>query len=198
MITTATSPIPGYLAGTWDIDPVHSDVSFTVRHMMVSKVRGRFATFSGEIVTGDVVTDSSVTASIDPASVDTGNGQRDRDLRSAHFFDVADHPLWTFRSTGARVDGDGLVVDGALTIKGVTRAVPLAVEMNGVGPDGAGGTRAGFSASTTIDRNDFGVNIKLPLDGGGVVVGDKVQITLEIEAVLRGAATEAGPPGSAG
>jgi len=185
MSTATTNSIPGYLAGTWDIDPVHSDVSFTVRHMMVSKVRGRFATFSGEIVTGEDVADSSVTASIDAASVDTGNAQRDKDLRSDHFFDVENHPLWSFRSTGVRANGDGLVVDGELTIKGVTRAVPLAVELNGVGPDGAGGTRAGFSASTAIDRNDFGVNIELPLDGGGVVVGDKVQIALEIEAVLR-------------
>jgi polyisoprenoid-binding protein YceI len=149
MTTAATTSIPGYLAGTWDIDPVHSDVSFTVRHMMVSKVRGRFATFSGEIVTGDDVTDSSVTATIVPASIDTGNAQRDAHIRSADFFDVANHPLWTFRSAGVRVDGDGLVVDGDLTIKGVTRSVPLA------------------------------------LDGGGVVVGDLVQISLEIEAVLR-------------
>lgn len=185
MTTAATTSIPGYLAGTWDVDPVHSDVSFTVRHMMVSKVRGRFASFSGEIVTGEDVTDSSVAASIDPASVDTGNAQRDADLRSADFFDVENHPLWTFRSTGVRVDGDGLVVDGELTIKGVARSVPLALEVNGIGPDVSGGTRAGFSATTTIDRSDFGVDIKLPLDGGGVVVGDKVQVSLEIEAVLR-------------
>jgi polyisoprenoid-binding protein YceI len=185
MTTAATTSIPGYLAGTWDIDPIHSDVSFTVRHMMVSKVRGRFASFSGEIVTGEDVTDSSVTASIDPASIDTGNDQRDGHVRSADFFDVENHPLWTFRSTGVRVDSGGLVVDGELTIKGVTRSVPLALEVNGVGPDASGGTRAGFSASTTIDRNDFGVDIKMPLDGGGVVVGEKVQVTLEIEAVLR-------------
>jgi polyisoprenoid-binding protein YceI len=184
-MTTATTTIPGYLAGTWDIDPVHSDVSFTVRHMMVSKVRGRFGTFSGEIVTGENLTGSSVTASIDAASIDTGNGQRDKHIRSADFFDVEDHPTWTFRSTGVRADGDDLVVDGELTIKGVTRSVPLAVEVNGIGPDLSGGTRIGFSASTTIDRNDFGVDIKMPLDGSGVVVSDKVQITLEIEAVLR-------------
>jgi polyisoprenoid-binding protein YceI len=184
-MTTATTAIPGYLAGTWDIDPVHSEVSFTVRHMMVSKVRGRFGVFSGEIVTGEDVTDSSVTASIDVASVDTGNAHRDADLRSAGFFAVASHPTWTFRSTSVRADGAGLVVDGELTIKGVTRCVPLAVEVNGSGPDTSGGTRIGFSASTTVDRNDFGVDITLPLDGGGVVVSDKVQISLEIEAVLR-------------
>ncbi|WBB61223.1 YceI family protein [Streptomyces sp. WMMC500] len=185
MTTAATTSIPGYRAGLWEIDPVHSDVSFTVRHMMVSKVRGRFGTFSGEIVTGDDVTDSSVTASIDPASVDTGSDLRDKDLRSANFFDVTNYPIWTFRSTGVRPDGDRFVVDGELTVKGVTRSVPLAVEMNGSAPDIDGGTRAGFSASTTIDRSDFGVDIKLPLDGGGVVVGNTVHIALEIEAVLR-------------
>jgi polyisoprenoid-binding protein YceI len=122
---------------------------------------------------------------IDPASVDTGNEQRDADLRSARFFDVQNHPVWTFRSAGVRTDGDGFLVDGELTIKGVTRPVPLALEVNGIGPDTSGGTPAGFTASTTIDRNDFGVDIKLPLDGDGVVVADKVQITLEIEAILR-------------
>jgi polyisoprenoid-binding protein YceI len=185
MTTAATSAIPGYLAGTWDIDPVHSDVSFSVRHMMVSKVRGRFATFSGEIVTGDDVATSTVTASIDADSIDTGNEQRDAHIRSADFFDVENHPRWTFRSTGVRADGEDLAVDGELTIKGVTRPVSLALEVNGFGPDAFGGTRAGFSGSTTIDRNDFGVDIKMPMDGGGVVVGDKVQINLEIQGVLR-------------
>jgi polyisoprenoid-binding protein YceI len=185
MTSTATTPIPGYLAGTWDIDPLHSDVSFTVRHMMVSKVRGRFGSFSGEIVTGEDLAGSSVTATIDATSIDTGLEQRDGHIRSADFFDVENHPRWTFRSTGVRVNGHGLAVDGELTIKGVTRSVPLALEVNGIGPDDGGGTRLGVSATTTIDRNDFGVDIKLPLDGGGVVVGDKVQINLDIEAVLR-------------
>jgi polyisoprenoid-binding protein YceI len=185
MTTTAPTQIPGYVAGTWDIDPVHSDVSFTVRHMMVSKVRGRFANFAGEIVTGADLTGSSVMATIEADSIQTGNDQRDAHVRSADFFDVENHPRWTFRSTGVRVDGDEIVVDGDLTIKGVTRQVPLALEVNGFGPDAYGGVRAGFSATTTIDRNDFGVDIKMPMDGGGVVVSDKVQITLEIQAVLR-------------
>jgi polyisoprenoid-binding protein YceI len=185
MTSAATTSIPGYLAGTWDIDTSHSDVSFTVRHMMVSKVRGRFGAFSGEIVTGENLADSAVTATIDATSIDTNNEQRDGHIRSADFFDVENHPQWTFRSTGVRVDGEDLAVDGELTLKGVTRPVTLALEVNGFGPDAWGGTRAGFSASTTIDRNDFGVDIKMPLDGGGVVVGDKVQIHLEIEGVLR-------------
>lgn len=184
-MTTATTLIPGYIAGTWDIDPAHSDVSFSVRHLMVSKVRGRFNLSSGEIVTGATITDSAVTARIDVTSIDTGNADRDGDVRSANFFDAETHPEWTFRSTGVRTVGDEIVVDGDLTIKGITRQVPLTLEVNGFGPDSYGGTRAGFSASTTISRSDFGVDVHIPLDGGGVVIGDKVQVTLEIEAVLR-------------
>jgi polyisoprenoid-binding protein YceI len=185
-MTAATrTEIPGYVVGTWDIDPVHSEVSFTVRHMMVSKVRGRFGSFSAEIVTAPRFTDSTVTATVDASSVDTGTAQRDGHLRSADFFAVETHPTWTFRSTGIREDGDDYALDGELTIKGVTRPVSFALEVNGFGPDGYGGTRAGFSARTTINRNDFGVDIAMPLDGGGVVVSDKVQLALEIEAVLR-------------
>jgi polyisoprenoid-binding protein YceI len=185
-MTAATSTqLPGYVIGTWDIDPVHSDVSFTVRHMMVSKVRGRLAAFSGEIVTAPQFTDSTVTATVDATSIDTGNAQRDGHLRSADFFAVESHPTWEFRSTAIRPDGDDYALDGELTIKGVTRPVTFALEVNGFGPDAYGGTRAGFSATTTISRSDFGVDIAMPLDGGGVVVSEKVQIALEIEAVLR-------------
>jgi polyisoprenoid-binding protein YceI len=185
MTAPTSTQIPGYVVGTWDIDPVHSDVSFTVRHMMVSKVRGRLGTFSGEIVTAPQFTDSTVTATVDASSIDTGNAQRDGHVRSADFFEVENHPTWTFRSTGLRADGDDFVLDGDLTIKGVTRPVSFALEVNGFGPDAYGGTRAGFSATTTINRSDFGVDISMPLDGGGVVVSEKVQVALEIEAVLR-------------
>ena len=182
---TAATLIPSYLAGTWDIDPVHSDVSFSVRHMMVSKVRGRFGNFSGEITTGQDITGSTVAATIDATSIDTNNEQRDNHIRSADFFDVTTHPTWTFTSSAVRVDDGDLQLDGELTIKGVTQPVSLALEVSGFGPDAYGGTRAGFSAATTINRADFGVDISMPLDGGGVVVGDKVTINLEIEAVLR-------------
>ncbi len=185
MSSAVGTQIPGYVVGTWDIDPVHSDVSFSVRHMMVSKVRGRLGAFTGEIVTAPQLTDSSVTATVDASSVDTNNAQRDGHLRSADFFAVDTFPTWTFRSTALREKGDGHVLEGEITIKGVTRPVSFALEVNGFGPDAYGGTRAGFSASTTINRNDFGVDIAMPLDGGGVVVSDKVQVNLEIEAVLR-------------
>ena len=182
--TTLAPVIPGYVAGTWTIDPVHSDVSFTVRHMMVSKVRGQFRDFGGTIVTGATPAESSVTATVDLTSLDTRNEQRDAHIRSADFFDVATYPVMTYRSTGVRPEGDGWVVDGELTLHGVTRAVPLHLELNGFGPDAYGGTRAGFSATAQLSRADFGIDIALPMDGGGVVVGDKVNISLEIQAVL--------------
>ncbi len=182
--TTATT-IPGYVAGTWTIDPVHSEVGFVVRHMMVSKVRGKFATFSGEIVTGQSPLESSVTATIDLASISTGNDQRDNHIRSADFFAVETYPTMTYRSTGVRQDGDDYVVDGELTLKGVTKNVPLRLELNGFGPDAYGGTRAGFSATAEINRRDFGVDFNATMETGGVVVSDKVTIQLEIEAVLN-------------
>ena len=184
-MTTLTTVIPGYVAGTWDIDATHSDVSFSVRHMMVGKVRGRFNRISGHIVTGDDLLDSSVTAEIDVNSFDTGNPQRDEHIRSADFLHAQQFPTMTYRSTGLRRDGENLVVDGELTLHGITRPVQLAVELTGFGPDPYGGTRAGFSATTRINRKDFGIDTELPLDGGGVVIGDTVQISLDIEAVLR-------------
>ena len=182
---TTITQIPGYVVGTWDIDASHSTVGFSVRHMMVSKVRGYFRDFSGEIVTAEDPARSTVTATIDLSSIDTRQEQRDAHIRSADFFDVDNHPQMTFRSTEVRADGADWVVDGELTIKGNTRPVTLALELNGFGPDAYGGVRAGFSARTEINRNEFGVDIKMPMDGGGVVVGDKISVELEIEAVLR-------------
>ena len=185
MTETATvTNIPGYVAGTWTIDPVHSEVGFSVRHMMVSKVRGKFTTFSGEIVTGQRPTDSAVTAEIGLSSINTGNDQRDAHIRSADFFEVETYPTMTYRSTGARVAGDDYVLDGELTLKGVTKSVPLTLELNGFGPDPFGGTRAGFTATAEINRRDFNVNFSAPMQNGGVVVADKIAIHLEIEAVL--------------
>jgi polyisoprenoid-binding protein YceI len=184
-VTTAIETVPGYLAGTWVIDPVHSDVGFVVRHMVVAKVRGRFTKFEGQIVTGENPGQSSVTATIDLASIDTGNQQRDDHIRGADFFEVETYPTMTYRSTGVRQDGDDLVLDGQLTLKGVTKDVPLRLELNGFGPDAYGGTRAGFTATTDINRREFGVNFSAALETGGAVVADKIAIHLEIEAVLQ-------------
>src|SRR4249919_1852987 len=184
-VSDTLTGVPGYTAGTWAIDPVHSEVGFTVRHMMVSKVRGRFTSFSGEIVTGADPLDSSVTAEIALDSIVTGQEQRDAHIRSADFFDVETHPTMTYRSTGVRAHGDGYVVDGQLTLRGVTKDVPLTLELNGFGPDAYGGTRAGFTATAEINRRDFGVNFAAVMETGGAVVSDKVTIQLEIEAVLQ-------------
>jgi len=183
--SSTTVQIPGYVVGTWDIDASHSTVGFSVRHMMVSKVRGYFRDFSGEIVTAEDPAQSSVTARINMDSIDTRQEQRDAHIRSADFFDVGNHTEMTFRSTAVATDGADWTVTGDLTIKGITKPVTLELELNGFGPDAYGGTRAGFSAKTEISRKEYGVDIDMPMDGGGVVVGDKISVELEIEAVLR-------------
>ncbi|GIH97208.1 YceI family protein [Planobispora siamensis] len=189
-MTTATVQIPGYVVGTWDVDPVHSSVGFVVRHLGISKVHGRFNDFEAEIVTRPDPLESSVSAKVGLASVDTGNTGRDDHLRSADFFGVEENPYLTYQSSGIAQDGDGFVLDGELTLKGVTRRVPLRLEVLGFGPDPflpdpGKGARAGFSATTEIDRRDFGVTFNSPLPGGGVALGNKVQIHLEIQAALR-------------
>ncbi|GAA1336972.1 YceI family protein [Saccharothrix algeriensis] len=177
-MTTQHVQIPGYLAGTWAIDPVHSDVSFVVRHLGVSKVRGHFDTFEGTIVTAENPLESTVTAKIATASINTKNAQRDAHVKNEDFLDVDKHPELTFTSTGVRAHGEGFLVDGELTLRGVTKPVTLELELNGFGDGMGGGKVAGFSASTEISRKDFGVT------GGpaGAAVGDKITILLEIEA----------------
>jgi polyisoprenoid-binding protein YceI len=183
--TTSLTQIPGYVAGTWSIDPVHSEVGFAVRHMMVSKVRGKFKEFSGQLVTAESPLSSTVTAEIALTSIDTGAPQRDDHIRSADFFEVETYPTMTYASTGIREDDGEFVLEGELTLKGVTRSVPLKLELNGFGPDAYGGTRAGFTASGDINRRDFNVNFSAPMQNGGVVVADKIALHLEIEAVLQ-------------
>jgi polyisoprenoid-binding protein YceI len=183
-VTTGTA-IPGYVAGTWQIDPTHSEVAFSVRHMMLSKVRGRFGAFTGTVTTGETPEQSSVAADIELSSITTGNDQRDDHLRSPEFFDTDNHPTMTFRSTGVRAAGDHWIIAGELSIKGIARPVELRTELLGIGPDAFGGTRAGFAATTTINRHDFEVAWNAAIEGGGVVVGDRVDITLDIQAVLQ-------------
>ena len=180
----STPEIP---AGTWTIDPSHSEVGFTVRHLMVSKVRGLFETFEGSITIAEDPLQSSVTAEVDLSSINTRDAQRDAHLKSGDFFDVETHPKMTFASTSVVPDGDGYQVAGTLTIKDVSKPVSLDLEFNGVGADPWGGTRAGFTASGEISRKDFGIDFQIPLEGGGVVIGDKISIVLEVEAVLQAA-----------
>ncbi|GEE01113.1 polyisoprenoid-binding protein [Gordonia spumicola] len=181
-MTTAIAPAE-LTAGTWNIDPVHSTVGFTVRHLMVSKVRGSFGAFTGTI---EVAADGTpaVNATIDVTSIDTRNAQRDEHVRSADFFDAGNHPTATFVSTSVEAKGDDYLVHGDFTLRGVTKPVTLEMEFNGVNPGMGHGAVAGFDAKTVINRKDFGIDIEMPLETGGTVVGDKITITLEIEAVL--------------
>ncbi len=186
-MTTTYTPatgLSGLTAGTWAIDPTHSEVAFSVRHMMVGRVRGRFTSFSGEIVATEDGS-ATVSASVDVTSVDTQNAQRDEHIRSADFFDATTHPQLTFRSTGLRAHGGQTYVDGELSLHGVTRPVTLELESGGVTRDPYGNLRAGFSATTEIARRDYGITVQMPMDGGGVVIGEKVRINLEVEAVLQ-------------
>jgi polyisoprenoid-binding protein YceI len=177
--------VPGYIAGTWDIDPVHSHIGFVARHLMVSKVRGNFTKFEGQIVTAENPLESTATATIDTASLDTSNPQRDADVKGENFLDVANHPTMTFQSTGIRpADGD-FIVDGELTIKGITKPVELKTEVNGFGPDPYGGTRAGLSATAEINRTDYGITANMVLPTGGVMVSEKIQLVIEVEASLK-------------
>jgi polyisoprenoid-binding protein YceI len=186
MSSTAVE-VPGYVAGTWAIDPVHSEVSFTVRHMMVSKVRGHFDKFDATFITAENPLESKVNATVDVSSISTGQEQRDAHIRSADFFEAEKHPTMTFTSSGVRADGENFLLDGDLTIRGVTKPVTFKLEVSGFGPDAYGGTRAGFSATTEINRHDFGVSFNSPIPGvpGGVSVSEKVTINLEAEGVLQ-------------
>ncbi len=182
-MTTATATTQ-LSTGTWAIDPVHSSVAFSVRHLLVSKVRGHFNTFSGAVVVGEDGT-PSVTAEIAVDSIDTRNEQRDAHLKSADYFDVENHPTATFASTGVRESGDKYVLDGDFTLKGITKPVSLDLEFNGTNPGMGHGEVAGFTASVVLNRKDFGIDVDMPLETGGTVVGDKVTITLEIETLKQ-------------
>lgn len=176
--------------GTWKADPAHSSIEFSVRHLMVSTVTGRFKSFRTHVdLDESALEKSSVTAEIDGASVDTGIVDRDNHLRSADFFDVANHPTIRFRSTRVEpAGGDSGAVHGELTIRGVTRPVTLNVSYLGEVKDPWGNRRRGFTAETTLNRKDFGVSWNQVLDSGGVVVGDKIKVVLNIAAVKQPAA----------
>ncbi|HKA87571.1 MAG TPA: YceI family protein [Haliangiales bacterium] len=176
-------------AERYDIDTVHSGIHFTVRHMVIAKVRGKFNRWSGSVLFDkDDPTLSSVDVKIEAASIDTGIEDRDNHLRSPDFFDAAGHPELTFRSKRVeRIDDENLRVVGDLTIRGTTREVALATELNGATADPWGAQRVGFSARAAVNRHDFGLKWNSLLETGGAVVGDQVKIELEVEAVKKAA-----------
>lgn len=174
---------------TWQIDPAHTDVGFAVKHMMISTVKGRFADVSGTVIIDEAdPAGSSVDVTIGAGSVDTRQEQRDAHLRSADFFDVEKYPTLTFRSRRVESVGKGeLRVVGDLTIRDVTREVVLETSDEGRGGDPWGQQRAGFSAKTVIDRRDFGLTWNTALETGGILVGNDIRISLEVEAVKAAA-----------
>lgn len=178
----ATLPAPG----TWDVDPGHTEVAFVGRHFLLTKVRGRFEALRGTVEVHPDPARSQVTVEIDMASVRSGSAERDDHLRSADLFDVAAHPVATFRSTSVAWDGEAGTMVGDLTIKGITRPVRLAVSLLGSVTDPWGGERAVFSASGRLDREDWGITWNMPLPGGGLLVSREIQLEIESELVRRG------------
>jgi len=177
------SALSALTPGTWAVDTGHSEVGFTTRHMMVTKVRGRFTQFAGSITVAADPLASRVEATVDAGSVTTDDEGRDGHLRTGDFFDVASHPTWTLVSTGITSVGSGYTLHTDLTLRGVTRPVDFALDFHGVVVDAFGNTRAGFSAEAVINRKDFGVEWNAVLDAGGVAVSEKVTIGLEISAI---------------
>jgi polyisoprenoid-binding protein YceI len=177
----------------WNIDATHSGINFSIRHMVVSKVRGRFAKFSGNLrVEGDDLTQASLEATIDVSSIDTGTAQRDTHLRSADFFDAERYPEIRFRSTRVeKLTDDRYRVTGALTIRDVTRDIALDVEYGGRAKDPWGNERIGFIAKAALDRRDFGLEWNQVLEAGGVLVGDRVDVDLEMQGVRAAVAAAA-------
>lgn len=170
--------------GTWNVDPSHSTVGFTARHLMVTKVRGRFSAFGGSLTIADEPLASSVSATVEMSSVSTGDDGRDGHLRSADFFDVEQFPTMSFQSTSIEADGDDeYLLHGHLTIKGVTKPVTFELEFDGVATDPWGNTKAGFTAETEINRKDWGLEWNVALEAGGVLVSEKIKLQLDIQAV---------------
>ena len=189
MATTFTRDYQGLQvpeAGTYVIDRGHTTVEFVGRHLMITKVRGRFTQFEGQLVIGDSPEQSSVEVTIDAASVNSGDDKRDDHLRSPDFLDVETYPTMTFRSTRVDINRDGTAkVTGDLTVKDVTRPVTLDVEFDGASPDPWGGQRLGFTAGAEIDREDWGLTWNVALETGGMLVGKKIRLEFNVQAVKQ-------------
>jgi len=173
------SDAPTLTAGTWNIEPAHSSVGFTVRHLGLSKVRGQFNSFDGTIEINEDQTAGAVSATVDMSSIDTNNADRDGHLQSTDFFGVENNPQMQFSSTSFTESS----LSGDLTINGVTKPVTFDMEFHGVAVDAYETTRAGFSAEGEISRSDFGIDFNAPIGLDGMLIGDKIQIELEIQVV---------------
>ncbi|HEU5222916.1 MAG TPA: YceI family protein [Candidatus Lumbricidophila sp.] len=179
---TPTIEIPGYRVGTWVIDTAHSEVGFSIRHLMISKVRGTFDRFNATFTTAENPLDSTVTASVEVASINTNNAGRDAHLLSGEIFDAEHYPTIEFVSTGVRVVDGEFKVDGDLTIRGTTKPVTFDFEFGGFATDPWGNSKAGASAKAVIERAEFGLTYNAVLETGGALLGDQVTLTLELQA----------------
>lgn len=182
--TAADTTVPA--AGTYEIDPAHSSISFQVRHLGLSKVRGGFEHFTGVVRVAEDPAHSSVEVQIDASSFTTGNEDRDGHITSPDFLDVEQHPTLDYRSTGVRQEGERWQVDGELTAVGISRPVTLDVEFEGAGEDPWGNGRVAFSAETEIDRDEWGVSWNQTLESGGLLIGRKITIVIDVQAVAQG------------
>ncbi|MDJ0311785.1 YceI family protein [Arthrobacter sp. H35-D1] len=182
-MSATTTESAGLAQGTWNFDATHSEVGFMVRHAGISKVRGKFTDLEATLALGETVADSSVTATIQADSFNSGDVNRDGHVRGADFFDVETFPTLGFVSSTIAGDAESFEMTGELTIRGISKSVTFKGEFNGVAVDPFGATRAGFEASTVISRKDFGLTWNAALEAGGVLVSDKVTITLDVAFV---------------
>jgi polyisoprenoid-binding protein YceI len=186
-MTTGPAKTLPLVPGRWAVDPAHSSVGFSVRHLGVSKVRGRFNAFAVDVVVGTTLEQTSVTATIDVASIDTGVADRDAHVLSADIVDVARRPTIEFRSTHITEAGDGYELQGDLTIGEITKPVTLALELGGVGDFPGGPRHAGFEATTQIRRKDFGIDVALPPGVSAVALGDVIKVEIDVQLLEPGA-----------
>ena len=187
VMTTIFDTHPTYVAGTWALDPTHSEVTFSVKHLAISKVRGIFERFTASIVTAEDPSASTVEASIEVASINTNQKDRDKHLRTNDFFKADEFPQITFTSNSVVLNGDDITVVGDLTLRGVTKSVTLTGEFGGTVTDGYGQTKAGFTASTKINHLDYGVSWNAALEAGGFTLGDEISINFELQFTLEAA-----------
>ena len=187
VMTTTPDIHPAYVAGTWALDPTHSEVTFSVKHLAISTVRGIFERFTASIVTAEDPSKSTVEASIEVASINTNQKDRDKHLRTNDFFKADEFPNITFTSSSVVLTGDDITVVGDLTLRGVTKSVTLTGQFGGTVTDGYGQTKAGFTASTKINRHDYGVSWNTALEAGGLTLGDEISINFELQFVLEAA-----------
>lgn len=184
-MTLTADMIPGYRAGTWEVDLAHSEIAFSVRHLGISKVRGTFERFDATVVAAENPADSTAHASIEVASIVTGNDTRDAHLRTNDFFAASAHPTIEFRSTGLRRENGEFLLDGELTIKGITKPVTIRGEFGGIATDTDGAVKAAAAGTATINRSDFGVTWNAPLDAGGMLLGEEVTLSIEAQFELQ-------------